>query len=138
MSGTIHVFIVIQGSTLQHSILITQERKTIMHNIICYTTYLPEGTEQNISFLELLLDENLSNGKIVCPEEVYSEVGDINHKLTAKKNYEFLLRATKKYPLRAIGVSPKFTYDSSAQFILPPPHKQIAILGMAIALTVIF
>ena len=44
MSGTIHVFIVIQGSTLHHSILITQERKTIMHNIICYTTYLPEGT----------------------------------------------------------------------------------------------
>lgn len=77
-----------------------------MQEIICYTPYLSEGTERTISFMELLLDDNWANGKIICPEEVYASIGNINTRLTAKQNYEFLLRATQKYTLKAIGVSP--------------------------------
>lgn len=87
-----------------------------MQEIICYTHYLAEGQEKNISFFELFLDENWANGKIVCPEEVYCEVGDINHKLKAKQNYEFLLRAVRKYPFKAIGVSETDVYSA----ITPP------------------
>ena len=34
-----------------------------MDGIICYTPYLPEGKERDISFLELLLDENWEIGR---------------------------------------------------------------------------
>lgn len=74
-----------------------------MDVVTCYTTYLPKGKEQKIDFMELLLNDNWADGIIVCPEEIYSNVGDINHKLAAKQNYEFLLRAVQKYPIRAIG-----------------------------------
>lgn len=74
-----------------------------MCGIICYTTYLPEGEERNITFEELLLDSNWVEGRVECPEEIYEHVGDINHKLSAKQNYEFLLRAISKYPLRVVG-----------------------------------
>ena len=75
-----------------------------MEEIICYTAYLPAGERRNITFLELLLDDNWADGTIECPEEVYSCVGNINDKLTGKKNYEFLLRAVQQYPLKAVGV----------------------------------
>lgn len=92
-----------------------------MPEIICYTTYLPEGTKQNISFFDVLLDEDLANGVIVCPLEVYSKVGTLNTKLTAKQNYEFLLRVLLEYPVVAFGVSsfanvPK---DDSVDLIFP-------------------
>ncbi len=74
-----------------------------MEEIICYTPYLLEGERRNISFLELLLDDNWANGYIECPEDVYFNIGDINHRLVAKQNYEFLLRAVQKYPLKAMG-----------------------------------
>ncbi len=73
--------------------------------IICRTSYLPKGIEQNITFMELLLDERWAEGDIECPEEIFSKVNGINYKLTAKQNYEFLLRAVKKYPLKAVGSS---------------------------------
>lgn len=74
-----------------------------MEEIICYTGHLPEGVKQNITFMELLLDERWAAGRLEYPEHIHSEIGDINHKLTAKQNYEFLLRAAKKYPVMAIG-----------------------------------
>ena len=86
-----------------------------MNEIICYTNYLPEGTEQNISFMELLLDDNWANGEIHCPDFVYHEVGAPNTRLTSKQNYEFLLRATKKYPLRAVGVGKDSNTAASKQ-----------------------
>lgn len=76
-----------------------------MQEIICYTPYLSEGTERYIDFMKLLLDDNWANGEIIFPEEIYSAIGNINTRLSAKQNYEFLLRATQKYPLKAIGVS---------------------------------
>ncbi len=92
-----------------------------MDGIICYTPYLPEGKERDISFLELLLDENWAEGTIKCQEKVYSDVGDMNRKLEAKQNYEFLLRAVQKYPLKAIGVgngssAPGFAGESWNEF----------------------
>lgn len=74
-----------------------------MDEIICYTSYLPEGEERSIDFMELLLDDNWAGGYIECPEKIYSDIGDINHRLAAKQNYEFLLRAVQKYPLKARG-----------------------------------
>ncbi len=76
-----------------------------MDEIICYTARLPENTQKNISFLELLLDDNWADGRIEYPENLTAETGSMNHKLTAKQTYEFLLRAVQKYPFRAIGVS---------------------------------
>lgn len=76
-----------------------------MEDIICYTSQLSEGAWRNITFMELLLNENWADGKIECPESYFAEVGDFNHKLAAKQNYEFLLRAIQKYPLKVIGVS---------------------------------
>lgn len=78
-----------------------------MEEIICYTDPLPEGTKQNITFLELLLDDCWVSGRLECPRHLYSEIGNINNKLTAKQNYEFLLRAAKKYPVTAIGDTPR-------------------------------
>lgn len=77
-----------------------------MDEIVCYTSYLPEGEERVITFAELLLDDNWAAGAIECSEQIYFDIGDINHRLKAKQNYEFLLRAVQKYPLRAIGISP--------------------------------
>lgn len=74
-----------------------------MQEIICLSDYLPEGDEQTVSFLQLLFDENWAKGELICPDTVYSEVGSINTKLAAKQNYEFLLRAVQKYPLKMIG-----------------------------------
>lgn len=76
-----------------------------MKKIICYTNRLPEGAKQNITFMELLLDERWANGNAICPKEIFNAIGNINHKLAAKQNYEFLLRAAQKYPLTAVGSS---------------------------------
>lgn len=78
--------------------------ENISTEVLCYTSYLPEGSTKPISFMELLLDENWANGQIICSKEVYSQVGDRNQQLSAKQNYEFLLRAALLYPIKAIGV----------------------------------
>ena len=74
-----------------------------MEEIICYTSYLPEGAKQNIPFLELLLDERWADGRIEYPKHIHAEIGDINHKLAAKQSYEFLLRAAQHYPVTLVG-----------------------------------
>ncbi len=74
-----------------------------MEEIICYTRYLPKGEQRKLTFMELLLDDRWADGRIECPESFYSQTGNINGKLAAKQNYEFLLRAAQKYPLRAVG-----------------------------------
>lgn len=84
-----------------------------MEEIICYTDYLPEGTKQTITFMELLLDDRWVGEKFECPQKLYSEIGNVNDKLTAKQNYEFLLRAAKKYPVTAIGAAPQQDIISS-------------------------
>ena len=76
-----------------------------MSEIICYTDYLPKGTEQYITFFDLLLNDNLAKGQIVCPDEVYASVGNINSCLGAKQNYEFLLRAVLEFPLKVVGTA---------------------------------
>ena len=43
-----------------------------MKEIICYTHSLPEGDEQNITFVELLLDERWAEGDFECPEAIFS------------------------------------------------------------------
>ena len=89
-----------------------------MQEIVCYTTYLPEGTEQYITFMELLLDDNWANGTISCPDEVYCEIGNINTKLASKQNYEFLLRAVQKYPFAAVS-----EWQKAVPVLLPQPWR---------------
>lgn len=86
-----------------------------LDKIICYTDKLPAGTIQEVSFLELLLDETWAEGELDFSDSIYSETGNINHKLTAKQNYEFLLRAAKKFPLQARGILPDNEPLSSSQ-----------------------
>ncbi len=94
-----------------------------MEEIICYTSHLPEGAKQNIAFIELLLDERWADGRIEYPRQIHSAVGDINHKLSAKQEYEFLLRAAKKYPVTLIGDAPgnTSTDDAGANSEQPDP-----------------
>ncbi len=81
----------------------TTTSENISTEILCYTSCLPEGSTKQISFMELLLNENWANGQFICSEEVYFHVGDRNQQITAKQNYEFLLRASLQYPIKAIG-----------------------------------
>lgn len=89
-----------------------------MDKIICYTSYLPEGSERDIAFEELLLNDKWADGRLECPDEVFCEVGGINHKLSAKQNYEFLLRVLRKYPLKlkAVGVTALPLPDGTENF----------------------
>lgn len=91
-------------------------QENIPTEILCYTSCLPEGSTKQISFMELLLNENWANGQIICSEEVYSHVGNRNQLITAKQNYEFLLRAALQYPIKAIG-SPSAASCSSFQSV---------------------
>ncbi len=75
-----------------------------MQEIICYSNYLPEGTEHTVSFMQLLLNDNWAKGELLFSDIVYAEVGGRNSKLIAKQDYEFLLRAVQKYPLKVVGV----------------------------------
>lgn len=76
-----------------------------MQKIICYSHRLPINTIQEVPFIELLLDEHWADSILIFPDSIYSEIGDINKKLTAKWDYEFMLRAAKIYPFEAIGIS---------------------------------
>ena len=75
-----------------------------MKEIICYTHSLPEGDEQNITFMELLLDERWAEGDFECPEAIFSEIGSINNKLSAKQTMNFYY-APQKYTLKSCGAS---------------------------------
>lgn len=50
-----------------------------MAEIICYTPNIPEGNEKIISFMDILLNDQLAEGLIQCPESVYAEIGDVNN-----------------------------------------------------------
>lgn len=76
-----------------------------MDKIICLSPHLPPGAKLNISFLELLLDDTLAEGTLQFPDTLYNEVGTLNTKLSAGQNYEFLLRAVRKYPLELVGTA---------------------------------
>lgn len=84
-----------------------------MEEIICYTVRLPEGTKQNIPFMELLCDERWAEGVIFCPEGIFQEVGSFNSRLSANQRYEFLLRAVQKHPFTAIGIPAGIPQDVS-------------------------
>lgn len=98
-----------------------------MPEIICYTTQLPEGAKQHINFFDLLLDENLANGFIICPKEVYPKVGTLNTHLKAKQNYEFLLRVLLEYPVLAIGGSCPFTKPVTDMIDLIAPSESASL-----------
>lgn len=95
-----------------------------MKEIICYTNYLPKDVKQNVTFMDLLLNEEFAKGIILCPKDVFNRVGDINRKLNAKQNYEFLLRAISEYPLTIIGVATPI-YDANT--LLSPDTTTLLI-----------
>ena len=89
-----------------------------MDEIICYTNLLPVGEKKILSFWDILLDDRWTEGSLSCPDAFYSEIGNINQKLHAKQNYEFLLRAATKFPVSAIGCEtlPTRTYNEWESF----------------------
>lgn len=99
-----------------------------MKKIICYNSRLPQGTQQNIAFMDLLLNEQLAEGILLCPKDIFGRIGDINHKLSAKQNYEFLLRAMSKYPFIIVGASDPDT-------IFPPDADTVIIDNRPISST---
>ena len=74
-----------------------------MNEIICYTHLLPTGQTKELTFWDILLDDRWTEGDFSCSESVYHEIGNINPKLHAKQNYEFILRAAEKFPITAVG-----------------------------------
>lgn len=76
-----------------------------MEEITCFTHLLPAGETKQLTFWDILLDDRWTEGNFICPDKVYSEIGNLNEKLKAKQNYEFLLRASEKYSIKAIGQS---------------------------------
>lgn len=57
---------------------------------------------EGISFLELLLNENLCAGSVKIEKELALQVGGINSHLKAKQKYELLLRIAKDMPVTFI------------------------------------
>ena len=103
----------------------------MMDTIICYTRRLPEGKQQSITFTELLLDDQWADGQIHCPEHLYGEIGYMNRKLTAKQNYDFLLRAIQKYPVKAVGTAPADHIPVAAAGISSSAHGLITAAGIS-------
>ncbi len=76
-----------------------------MEEIICYTDKIPSGQYRPLNFWDILLDDAWADGSFRCPDSVYAKVGNLNQKLGAKQNYEFLLRAALHFPILAIGAN---------------------------------
>lgn len=62
-------------------------------------TRILKQTKEGISFLELLLNENLCAGTIKIEKELAIQVGGINTHLKRKQKYELLLRVAKNMPI---------------------------------------
>lgn len=62
--------------------------------------------EDGISFLDLLLDENLCSGELYLEKKMAVQVGGINSYLKAKQKYELLIRVAKVKPVRIIEAEP--------------------------------
>lgn len=82
--------------------------------VICYTKHLLAGEECTLSFMDIFLDDTWAEGDIRYPESLCAEIGCKNTVLQEKKDYEFLLRIAKCYPVRAIG-----TGTEEYSYILP-------------------
>ncbi|MBQ7920629.1 MAG: glycosyltransferase family 1 protein [Lachnospiraceae bacterium] len=74
-----------------------------MEEITCHTQLLPPGETRELTFWDILLDDRWAEGNIICSDNIYNKIGNLNYKLHAKQNYEFLLRAVEFYPVKAIG-----------------------------------
>lgn len=77
----------------------------IREEIICHTRHLQIGEERVLSFWDIFMDDRWAMGDILCPEEVFAEIGGFNTRLTLKRDYELLLRIAFHYPVRAIGTA---------------------------------
>lgn len=75
------------------------KRSTI--GAVCFV----EGNlQRGISFEEILLDETLCQGRVWISKDVLRQVGGVNHRLSAKKNYELLIRIAREYTVLQIGM----------------------------------
>ncbi len=96
-----------------------------MKMIYCYTNRLPAGTQTGLSFLELLLDETWSQNILCFPSDIFQHAGPLNQRLNTRKNYEFLLRAARIYPVTAIGYGCVSSEHSSfPEEALPAPVQE--------------
>lgn len=54
------------------------------------------------NFFEILYDEHLAEGPLWIPKSIFKEVGGLNFRIRAKRQYELLLRLAERYPLKII------------------------------------
>lgn len=71
-----------------------------MLGALCITK---EAGERLLSFEDILLDETLVAGDIRVYGKALREAGGINYRLSAKRNYELLLRIAQKHEVRQIS-----------------------------------
>ena len=76
---------------------------------VCLNELCLEG---EISFEEILLDETLANGDIWVRKEALRNVGGINYRLGAKRNYELLIRIAREYRVCCTGQLPDSEVDN--------------------------
>lgn len=62
-----------------------------------------ENITRELSFEEILLDETLVGGDIWITGEALRNAGGINYRLSAKRNYELLLRVAKQSTILRVG-----------------------------------
>lgn len=67
--------------------------------VICV---LETEEEKDENFFEILYDERLAEGALWIPKSIFREVGGLNFRLRAKRQYELLLRLAERYPLKII------------------------------------
>lgn len=60
--------------------------------------------KKGISYLELLLNENLCSGTVKIETSLVAQVGGINQFLKAKKKYELLIRVAKEIPVEIVDI----------------------------------
>lgn len=53
-------------------------------------------------FFAILYDEHLAEGALWIPKSIFGEVGGLNFRIKAKRQYELLLRLAERYPIEIV------------------------------------
>ena len=76
------------------------EQKVMENEICLYHPYLQR--KEQLSFLQILLDERYAEGYLSIPAKVLRKCGYLNERLPSKRIYELLLRVIQEYPITGV------------------------------------
>ena len=85
------------------------EQKVMENEICLYHPYLQR--KEQLSFLQILLDERYAEGYLSIPAKVLRKCGYLNERLPSKRIYELLLRVIQEYPITGVPVETDFTEE---------------------------